>query len=178
MVSAFWLLVMKAWLNLEKATVSSKMFSLLPLDGSTLIKIYRYNIYRSRGLLATGDPPLCLQTCIMTLSDMAPMMTGDILSYIMVHCTPITSLSYYFIFIKNIDSYNKTVHDFLMKEIPLILPNLQKNNKEKRGIITLLVTGFIRLAYKGIYIYLDNKRQTALKKAFIAMENQVNLERH
>ena len=65
-----------------------------------------------------------------------------------------------------------------MKEIPLILPNLQKNNKEKRGIITLLVTGFIRLAYKGISSYLDNKRQTALKKAFIAMENQVNLERH
>ena len=47
---------------------------------------------------------------------------------------------------KQIDSYNKVVHDILTKEIPLILPNFPKNKKEKRGIITLLVTGFIGLA--------------------------------
>ena len=33
---------------------------------------------------------------------------------------------------------------------PLILPNFPKNRKEKRGIITSLVTGFIGLAYEGI----------------------------
>ena len=33
------------------------------------------------------------------------------------------------------------------------------------------------MAYEDISNYLHNKRQTALKKAFIAMENQVNLER-
>ena len=44
-------------------------------------------------------------------------------------------------------------------------------------MLTLLVTSFIGLAYKGISSYLHNKRQTDLKKAFIAMENQVNLER-
>ena len=60
-----------------------------------------------------------------------------------------------------------------MKEIPLILPKFQKNKKEKRGIITSLVTGFIGLPYKVKSSYLHNKRQTALKKAFIAMENQV-----
>ena len=32
---------------------------------------------------------------------------------------------------KQIDYYNKTVHDILTKEIPLILPNFQKNRKEK-----------------------------------------------
>ena len=58
---------------------------------------------------------------------------------------------------KQIDSYNKTVHNILMKEIPLILQNVSKNKKEKRGIPTLLVTGFIGLACKGISSYLHNK---------------------
>ena len=68
---------------------------------------------------------------------------------------------------KQIDSYNKTVYDNLMKEIPLIIPNFEKNKKKKRGIITSLVTCFIRLAYEGLSSYLHNKRQTALKKSFI-----------
>ena len=79
---------------------------------------------------------------------------------------------------KEIDSYNKTVHDILRKEIPLILPSFPKNRKEKRGIITSLVTGFIRLAYEGVSSSLHNTGQTVLKETFIAMENQVNLERN
>ena len=35
------------------------------------------------------------------------------------------------------------------------------------GILTLLVTGFIGLAYKGISSYLYNKLQKALQKALI-----------
>ena len=31
-----------------------------------------------------------------------------------------------------IDSFNKKVHDILMKEIPLILPNFPENKKKKR----------------------------------------------
>ena len=34
------------------------------------------------------------------------------------------------------------------------------------------------MAYKGIPSYLHNKRQKALKKAFVAMQNQVNLEQN
>ena len=59
-----------------------------------------------------------------------------------------------------------------MKEIPFILLNFQKK-RTKRGIITSLKTGFIDLAYDGIFGYLHFKRQ----RAFIAMEKQVNLER-
>ena len=47
---------------------------------------------------------------------------------------------------KQIDSYNKIAHDILMKEIPLTPPNFPKNRKEKRGMTTSLVTGFIGLA--------------------------------
>ena len=32
---------------------------------------------------------------------------------------------------KLIDYYNKTVHDILMKEIPLTLPNFPKNRKKR-----------------------------------------------
>ena len=57
-----------------------------------------------------------------------------------------------------------------MKEIPLILPKFQKNKKEKRGIITLLVTDFIGLAFEEISSYLHNKRQKALQRVFISTE--------
>ena len=50
---------------------------------------------------------------------------------------------------------------------------------EKRGITTLLITGFIKLAYKSISRYVHNKRVKALQKTFTAMEKkQVNLERN
>ena len=44
--------------------------------------------------------------------------------------------------------------------------------------MTSLLTAFIGLANEGISRYLHNKRQTALNKVFIAMENQVNLGRN
>ena len=59
----------------------------------------------------------------------------------------------------------------------MILPTFKKNEREKRGIIITLVTGFIRLAYRGISSHLHNKRQKALQKALDAMERKVNLER-
>ena len=48
-------------------------------------------------------------------------------------CTKIVPFVYFYK--KQIDSYNKTAHDTLAKEIPLILSNFPKNRKEKRGII-------------------------------------------
>ena len=73
-------------------------------------------------------------------------------------------------FYKNqINYYNKTVHNILTKEISLMPPNFPKNRKEKRNIITLLVTGFVGLMYEGISSYFHNKRQIALKKAFCVL---------
>ena len=51
------------------------------------------------------------------------------------------------------------------------MPNYPKDRK-KRGIITSLITGFIDLMYKSISSYLHNRRQKALYKAFVAMENK------
>ena len=58
----------------------------------------------------------------------------------------------------------------------MVLPSFLKDRKEKRRKIALLVTSFIGLANKGISNYLHNKRQKALHKAFMAMENKVNLQ--
>ena len=103
-------------------------------------------------------------------------------------CQPLKMLNFY----QLIFSFQKLCHLFItirnklilitkqfnIKEIPLILTNFQKKKrKEKRSIIASLVTGFTGLAYKSISSYLHNKRKTVLKKAFIAMEKQVNLER-
>ena len=68
------------------------------------------------------------------------------------------------------------MHNILMNEISLILTNFPKDREEKRSIVASLIQGLIGLAYEGISSYLHNKRQKALHKAFIAMENKINLQ--
>ena len=75
---------------------------------------------------------------------------------------------------KHIFSYNHMLHKILNK-ISLILPNFPKARQEKRSIIALL-TGFIGLVYEDISSYLHNIRQKGLHKAFVAMENKVNIQ--
>ena len=60
-------------------------------------------------------------------------------------------ISYYS---KLIDSYNNTVHDLLENKIKPLLPN---EPRQKCGLITTLVSGFIGLAYEGISSFLQRK---------------------
>ena len=73
-----------------------------------------------------------------------------------------------FFFITGRVECNQTAHEILTKEISLILPTFPKDRKEKRGIISSLVTSFISLAHEAVSSYLHNKRQKALHKAFLA----------
>ena len=73
-----------------------------------------------------------------------------------------------------INSYNNTAHNILGKEIKLLLP--QVNKRQKRGIITTLVSSFIGLAYEGISSFLQNKRNYALHKAVNAMNYEANIQ--
>ena len=68
--------------------------------------------------------------------------------------------------------YNQTTSDILTNEIALKLPTFIKNDRQKRGIITSLITGFISLAYEGISSFLHHRRQKALQKAVHVMENK------
>ena len=63
-----------------------------------------------------------------------------------------------------------------MKEISLVPPSFPKERNQKRSIIASLVTSFIGLTDEGISSYLHNKRQKALHKAFMTMENKVDLQ--
>ena len=48
--------------------------------------------------------------------------------------------------------------------------------KERRGIITSLIAGFISLAYEGISSFLHNRRHKALHKAVKAMGTRANIQ--
>ena len=50
---------------------------------------------------------------------------------------------------KQIEYYNQTAHDILTNEIALILPTFTKKERQKRGILTSPLTGFIGCAYGG-----------------------------
>ena len=58
----------------------------------------------------------------------------------------------------------------------MILPAFKNRDRQKRGIITSLVTGFIGLAYEGISSFLHHRRQKALQKAVHVMENKVDIQ--
>ena len=74
---------------------------------------------------------------------------------------------------KLIKSYNDTVYNILTNEIRPLLPQIFK---QKCGIITTLVSGFIGLACEGISSFLQRKCEDALHKAIIAMNNEVNFQ--
>ena len=79
-------------------------------------------------------------------------------------------------FYKNqIKSPNETVHHTMKNETDLILLQFPMNRKDKRGIFTLIITGFIGLAYEGILSFLHHRRHKALHKAVKAMETKTNI---
>ena len=64
---------------------------------------------------------------------------------------------------KSIDYYNWTAYEIITNELALILPTFPK---QKRGIITSLITDYMGLAYEDISSFLHYKRQKALNKQF------------
>ena len=57
-----------------------------------------------------------------------------------------------------------------------IKPLLPQISRQKCGIITTLVSGFIGLAYEGISSFLQQKYENALQKAVNAMSNQASIQ--
>ena len=72
-----------------------------------------------------------------------------------------------------IKSYNNTVYNILENEIKLLLPKMPR---QTCGIVTTLVSGFTGLAYEGISSFLQRKHDTTLKKAVLAMDNEINIQ--
>ena len=68
-------------------------------------------------------------------------------------------VSYYF---KLIKSYNSTVYDIIENKIKPLLP---KKSRQKHGVVTTLVSGFIGLAYEGISSFSSEKMGQCLKES-------------
>ena len=68
------------------------------------------------------------------------------------------------------------MHDILQNEIELILPQFPTVRKERRGIITSLISGFIGLTYEGTSSFLHHRRCKALHKAVKAMERKTDIQ--
>ena len=73
-----------------------------------------------------------------------------------------------------IKSYTNTAHDILENEINLILPQIPR--KQKCGIITMLVSSIIGLAYEGISSFLHHKQNKALHKAVRSMDGKTTIQ--
>ena len=99
------------------------------------------------------------------------MLTGNIskkyLFDLLAFCKKIEPfVSYYK---RQIKPYNNTAHNILKDKIDLILPQIQK--KQKCGIITIIASSFIGLAYEHISSFLHNRRNKALQKAVKAVNS-------
>ena len=73
-----------------------------------------------------------------------------------------------------IKSNNNTTYNILENDINLILPQIPR--KQKCGIITMLVSSFIGLAYEGISSFLHHKHNKALHKAARAMDSKTIIQ--
>ena len=90
------------------------------------------------------------------------MDSSKYLSELQTYCNKIKPfVSYYS---KLIAFYNTTVHNILVNEIQLLLPQI---SKQKCGLITTLISGFIDLAYEGISSFLQKKQNDALQKCYV-----------
>ena len=77
-----------------------------------------------------------------------------------------------------INAHNKTAHHILKNKVDLILPKFSKGQKNKRGIFSAIISGFVGLAFKGISSFLHNKRHKALHKAVSAMSTKTDIQRN
>ena len=69
------------------------------------------------------------------------------MTYLIEYCRKV--IPYVYFYKQQIYKLNDTAHDILKNKINIILPKFPENRKERRGIFTMLISGFIALAYKG-----------------------------
>ena len=111
-------------------------------------------------------------SCAYMNKKYAPNMdSSKYLAELKTYCNKIKPfVSHYSTLIK---SYNATVYNILVNEIRPLLPHI---SKQKHGIVSTLVSGFIGLAYEGISSFLQRKCEDALQKAIIAMNNEADFQ--
>ena len=77
---------------------------------------------------------------------------------------------------KPVAYYNRITYEVLSNVIDLILPKFKGDKRNKRGIISSVISGVIGFTYKGISSFLHHKRQNSLHKAVKAMERKADIQ--
>ena len=77
-----------------------------------------------------------------------------------------------------IKACNNTAHHIIKNEVDLILPKVYEGQKSKRGIFSIIISGFIGLVLKAISSFLHHKRHKALHKAVKAMSITMDMQRN
>ena len=77
-----------------------------------------------------------------------------------------------------IKACNSTAHHILKNEVDLILPKFCEGQKSKRGIFSVIISGFFGLAFEGISSFLHHKRHKALHKAVKPMSVTTDMQRN
>ena len=71
---------------------------------------------------------------------------------------------------------NSTAHHILKNEVDIILPKFYEGQKSKRGIFSMIISGFTGLTFEGISSFLHHKRHTALHKTVNAMPITMDMQ--
>ena len=79
---------------------------------------------------------------------------------------------------KQTKAHSITTHHILKNDVDLILPKFPKGWKSKRGSFSVIISGFVGLAFKGISSFLHNRRHKALHKAVKAMSIWTDIQRN
>ena len=77
-----------------------------------------------------------------------------------------------------ITAHNKTTHHILKNRVDLMLPKFPKGQKNKRGIFSAVILGFMGLAFERFLSCLHKRRHKALCKAVNAISNKTDTQRN
>ena len=69
-------------------------------------------------------------------------------------------------------------HHILKNKVDLILPKFYIEQRNKRGILGTIISGFIGLVFEGISSFLHHERHQALHKAVKAMSISTDAQRN
>ena len=77
-----------------------------------------------------------------------------------------------------ITAHNLTAHKILKNEVDLILPKFQREQRNKREIFGTIISGFLGLAFEGIFSFVHQKRHRELQKAVKRMSVTTDAQRN
>ena len=106
----------------------------------------RFYIVTNFMLPSMGD----IKFCKLNFDHTCTYMNKEYITELKTYCNTIKPFVTHYINL--IKSYNTTIYNILENEISPLLPQI---SRQKHGIITTLVSGFIGLAYEGISSFLQ-----------------------